>query len=296
MLFNRPFLSIIVIFHNMKREGKRTLYSLSSNYQENATSINYEVIAIDNNSQEKLSPEEATQYGENFHYIYNKTSSVSPVEAINHGVQLAKGKYIMVIIDGARILSPGIFKAATDISHLYKNPFIYTLGLHLGPDIQNKSISKGYTKKQEDNILNKINWKTNGYKLFDISSLAGSSANGFFGSLSESNCFIMLRKSYFAIGGMNPAFKTPGGGLVNLDFYQKACSAQSIQPVMLLGEGTFHQIHGGVATNVTPDKHPMKEFQEEYKSIYGKYWADDYSIEPIYFGSMKPEAKRFILK
>jgi hypothetical protein len=42
--------------------------------------------------------------------------------------------------------------------------------------------------------------------------------------------------------------------------------------VVVLGEGTFHQIHGGVMTNANPqDKRTRRElFEQEYRSIRGE--------------------------
>ena len=40
----------------------------------------------------------------------------------------------------------------------------------------------------------------------------------------------------------------PGGGLVNLDFYTRASLRSDVELVQILGEGTFHQFHGGAMT------------------------------------------------
>ena len=37
--------------------------------------------------------------------------------------------------------------------------------------------------------------------------------------------------------------------MVNHDLYRRACEADGAELVVLLGEGTFHQIHGGAATS-----------------------------------------------
>jgi len=236
MISSRPLLSIIVIFHNMQRESERTLFSLSREYQFESTHLRYEVIAIDNNSNESLSSDNVKKFGNNFTYHFYKTNSISPVDAINFGVDISKGKNLMVIIDGARILSPGIFKSTADILRLCQTPFIYTLGLHLGPKIQNQSILEGYNQNEEDKLLKSINWRKNGYQLNKISSLAGSSSQGYFGKITESNCFIVPKKVYKEVGGMNPAFQTAGGGLVNLDFFKKIHASNKITPFMLLAK------------------------------------------------------------
>jgi len=45
---HHSFLSVVVIFYNMRREAARTLFSLSTQCQQNLTADDYEVIAIDN--------------------------------------------------------------------------------------------------------------------------------------------------------------------------------------------------------------------------------------------------------
>ena len=65
-----PLLSIIVIFHNMRREARRTLYSLNTMYQTNVKCSDYEVIAIDNGSTKPLRPDEVCSYGSNFRYQF----------------------------------------------------------------------------------------------------------------------------------------------------------------------------------------------------------------------------------
>ena len=51
------------------------------------------------------------------------------------------------------------------------------------------------------------------------------------------------------LGGLDERFELPGGGLVNHDLYRRACDLPGAELVVLLGEGTFHQYHGGAATS-----------------------------------------------
>jgi hypothetical protein len=267
-----PHISVIIIFFNMRREAPRTLYSLTRGYQRGSEGIQYEVIAIDNGSTEPLSWEEVKSFGPEFRYHYFETRSCSPADAVNCGAEMAKGDFLTICIDGARILSPGILASINRMVTAYAAPFIYTLGFHLGPDIQNNSILKGYNQQVEDELLANSGWENDGYKLFNIASLAGSSIEGYLGPLAESNCFCIPKREFVKLGGFNPLFQTPGGGLVNLEFFQRACKLSGMTPVMLLGEGTFHQIHGGVATNVSMLEHPMESYQEEYRRIYNNRW------------------------
>ena len=100
------------------------------------------------------------------------------------------------MIDGARLLSPRIIKYALKALKMYDNPVVSTLAWHIGPDIQSVSVTKGYNKEVEDKLLENIHWREDGYRLFDISSLAGSSRNGYFMPIAESNCFFLKRKTH----------------------------------------------------------------------------------------------------
>ena len=73
----RPMLSIIVVFHQMRREAPRTLLSLSRAYQRGVEAIDYEVIAVDSRSSAPLDPAEVEAFGPEFRYLRHETESVS---------------------------------------------------------------------------------------------------------------------------------------------------------------------------------------------------------------------------
>lgn len=278
-------LSVVVIFFNMRREAQRTLYSLSKAYQKNIGDISYEVIAIDNGSSAPLEEDFVKAFGKNFRYIYFDASVPSPCKALNYGAQVARGRLITLCIDGARILSPGILYYSTIASRTYKNPFIYTLGMHIGSKAQNYLAEENYSQRDEDVLMDTVDWKQDGYSLFEISSVALSSGSGYFSKLNESNCITLPRSAYQKVGGFDERFKSAGGGLTNLDFFNKLNERSDMNPVMLLGEATFHQFHGGTATNVPPKDHPWKKMQEEYTLIRGKPYRP-HRRKPVYFGDV----------
>lgn len=282
---NEYDLSVILIFFNMRREAKRTLYALSQTFQKNIEGVSYEVIAIDNGSSEPIDENLVKSFGTNFRYIYFNADTPSPCAALNYGAQIAKGKWITLFIDGARIPSPGILHYSMLASRLYENPFIYTLGMHIGYKPQNYLAEENYSQKDEDVLLASVDWQKDGYVLFDISSVALSSKEGYFSKLLESNCVTISRTTFQQIGGFDEKFKSAGGGLVNLDFFNRINQVDDIKPVMLLGEATFHQFHGGTATNIPLKDHPWNKMAEEYQKIRGiPYQA--YYRKPVYFGGI----------
>ncbi|QLC26990.1 glycosyltransferase [Parasphingopyxis algicola] len=291
----KPALSIVVIFHEMRREAERTLFTLSPAYQRNVGPDDYEVIAIDNGSRKPLDAGFVTGFGRNFRHILFETGSPSPAAAVNRGIDTARGELVAVIVDGARMVSPGLVAATIGAAATRPDPFALTLAWHLGPDVQNVSMLDGYDQDTEDALLASIDWRGAGYALFDIATLAPSSRCGFRGGMpSECSWFAMRRDSYRRLGGFDERFQSPGGGLVNQDFLHRILAAPGIQPIVILGEGSFHQFHGGVATNVPMAEHPMPEFRAEYARIRGREFAPPRLPAPDYFGRIPARARRFL--
>lgn len=291
----QPALSIVIAIFNMEREAPRTLYSLSSNYQKGVGEQDYEVIVVDDGSSPPLSAEAIADLGPNFRYHYFDNSSPSPAGAINLGVRHSRGRTVGVMVDGARILSPGVVRYALHAFRVFKDPIVATLGFHLGPDLQNRSVLQGYNQQVEDQLLDSIRWSENGYGLFEISSLAGSSRNGWFLPIAESNSLFMSREAFDRLGGLDERFGCPGGGLVNLDLYVRCCELPDSELVVLLGEGNFHQIHGGVSTNIPEQSNNLhwKVSEEEYFRIRGKRFASP-TKQAQYIGHMPAPALRWL--
>jgi glycosyltransferase involved in cell wall biosynthesis len=272
----------------MRREAPRTLYSLSRSFQSLPADVPYEVLAVDNGSSDPLNEETVRSIGPEFRHIRFETASKSPCSALNRYIQEARHENVVVLIDGARILSPGVIRLTLAALRAFEHPFIYTLGMHVGYKPQNLLVAEGYNQQLEDMLLGTVDWKKNGYALFSISSVALSSKNGFFSRLSESNCFCAHKDDLVSVGMYNTGFTSPGGGLCNLDIFNRFNEAPWVQPVMLLGESTFHQFHGGFASNVTMEHHPWNNMAAEYEKVIGQPYENK-QRDPVYLGAMRPE-------
>ncbi|MDP9141143.1 MAG: glycosyltransferase [Pseudomonadota bacterium] len=286
-----PRLSIVVIFYNMAREAPRTLYSLSAAYQRDVSASDYEVIAIDNGSKQPLDAALTAQVGTNFSHIRIDNASPSPAAAINLGVARSRGAHVSIMIDGARMASPGIVRAALDCLERFDRAIVGTIGFHLGSESQTKSVNKGYNQQVEDKLLDSVDWRKNGYALYGIAALAGSSATAWLGTISESNFIFMPRAVYDELGGYDERFSEPGGGLVNLDFYKRAVELPGSTLLTLLGEATFHQFHGGTMTNRRQEEVPdeLARYRAQYEQIRGVPYVKPGRMATLY-GSVRAEA------
>ena len=264
----KPKVSIIVISYNMNRELPRTLLSLSLPYQKDIGRDEYEVILIDNGSKVPPTAADFAHLNLDVRVLSMDNPTKSPVPAINFGLKQVSGEIIGVYIDGARIASPRLIASARDAISYNQRSFVGSRGRYLGNKFQRVAIVEGYNQQAEDDMLAKSGWENDGYKLFDISVFDESSGPTWFDPVAESNSLFMWRSLWDELGGYAEGFITPGGGLVNLDTWKRACELPDTVPTLLLGEATFHQVHGGIATNGSLEK--VQEFYTEYFTIYGE--------------------------
>jgi glycosyltransferase involved in cell wall biosynthesis len=284
------FISIIICMYNMPREAPRTIVSALPPYQKKVNGNEYEVIVVDNGSSLPIDANFLKGLPETIKFAQYPGSSASPVFALNWAAtHVAKGNWIAFCIDGARILSDGLVAEWLKYASLNRQTFIHTLGWHLGPDVHMRASQTGYNQDIEDKLLENIDWYNHPARLFEVSTLAGSSDSGFFSTIRESNAFVVSRIMLEKIGYFNEHFSSPGGGLANLEFFSRYVTSEQVFPICLLGEGTFHQYHGGVATS---GKIEWDKVNEEYLSIVGKpYEAPRYST--MFAGAFKKELYKF---
>jgi hypothetical protein len=269
---------VVVVAHDMARELPRTLRSLLPPVQHVDPDLTTEIIVVDNGSPVPVAPPEDGAW----RVIRPDWLSPSPARAINLGLAEARGDLVGVFIDGARMASPGIVRHARLASRLHHRPVIGTVGFHLGPDIQQRTVRQGYDQSREDILLDEVRWWEDGYRLFEASTFGASSSRGWFGPLVETTALFLPRALWDELGGYDDRFEQPGGGLVNLDTWRRACLLPDSQVMVLLGEGTFHQVHGGVSSNAFVD--PWPRFHEEYLAIHGAPFAPP-NVEPILVGT-----------
>ena len=267
-------LSVIVVFYNMRREAARTLHSLSRTYQRGIEDLDYEVIAIDNGSKpdQVLGEEFVRSFGPEFRYIeLGEDATPTPVNALNRGLEVAAGSAIAFMIDGAHVLTPGVLRYGIAGLQAYEPAVAVVQQWYVGPGQQPDAMLNGYNQEVEDGLFGHIEWPTDGYQLFDIGHFIGE--RDWFDGLWESNCIFVPRKLLEQFGAFDERFSMPGGGYANLEFYERLGGAPGVNVVTLLGEGSFHQVHGGTTTNaVDPDarRATISGFADHFEELHGR--------------------------
>jgi glycosyltransferase involved in cell wall biosynthesis len=277
--------SVVVVAYNMARELPRTLHSLAPEYQLGVEAADYEVIVVDNGSAEPLDPAMLAAFPGRLRSTRLDPAPPTPARAANLGIEMAESDFVGLLIDGARMASPGLLARALLARCLAPRVIVATLGFHLGAGRHIDAGDAGYDQAAEDELLAGTGWEHDGYSLFSVSTLAASSARGWFAPMGESNGLFMAKSLWQELGGLSEEFALPGGGLSNHDLYRRACELDDVALVVLLGEATFHQIHGGAATSgrVTWDA-----MHDEYVRLRGRAYTPP-TKNRLYLGTV-PEA------
>lgn len=289
-------LSVVVVVYDMAREIPRTLQSLSRAYQQNCGDLSYEVLVIDNGSPNPVDESVITAAGPEFKYHRLQNPPPSPAYALNYGAEKARGETLCLMVDGAHLLTPGAFHKALGARKALTNAVVMLRYFYMGPGQQNETILLGYDKAREDQLLRGIDWPNNGYRLFEVGSpqvYRDFPVVTWFYKPLESNCLFMSAQHFRDIGGVEERFDIPGGGFLNLDLFKRACDDGDATPVMLIGEGSFHQIHGGATTNIAPDA--LAQIVETYKQQYREIRGGELtavSKDLYYFGHMPTLASK----
>lgn len=289
-----PAISLIVIFYRMARQAENTLYSLSTRHQRNVDRERYEIVAVENDSDDELGEERALAQGDNIRYFHRQEPGVSPVAAINFAFEQARGDLIGLIIDGARMASPRLVEHALLARKLAEHPLVVVPGYHLGDQEQHFHQSAGYDEAAERRLLEQCDWKRDGYALYDVSCFSGANAQGIFCPYLESNCLFFRRESFEKIGRADPRFDLPGGGSVNIFIYNQLARLPEARLIVLAGEGTFHQFHGGVTTAEVDDREAMLEtHRENLREVFGGPFRGTHR-EPLVLGTLPGQVQPFI--
>lgn len=278
----------------MARQAENTLHSLAAGFQQNVDASEYEVIAVENSSDDELGESRALAQGDNIRYFYRRETGVSPVPALNFAFEQCRGEMIGIIVDGARMVSPRVLEHVLMARRIFDYPLVVVPGYHIGDQEHHFNKTSGYNEQVEVELLTKTDWKNNGYDLFKISVFSGANPKGFLGRFLESNCLFCRRESFERIGRADPRFVLPGGGSVNIYMYHALTRLPESRLVVLAGEGSFHQFHGGVTTEEVDDRDErIRSHQKNLAQIFGGAFRG-FHRQPLILGVFPGQVQRFV--
>ena len=263
-------LSIIVATYEMQREAPRTIRTLLPPLQQDVEDFDYEIIIVDNgspNGPPDFSGVDFAGVEHRVRAIAPDIASPSPAAAINAAIDDAvQSDFVMICIDGARMVSKCAVARSLAILRRLPDAVTFLQSRHLGHNVQMAAVENGYCQSEEDQLLSTVAWERDADHLFDISVLAGCHDRSQPLLQNESNAITMARSTWEELGGFNAEFQSAGGGLVNLELFNRIVSRSAGPAILIAGEATFHQFHGGAATSA---RHYFAENKEEYRRITG---------------------------
>jgi hypothetical protein len=242
-----------------------------------------------------LGEREVAGFGRNFRYFLREETRPTPVFAVNFGAAAARGRTIGIMIDGARLLTPGAVRSILMARRMDERAVVAIPGYHLGDQLQQDALAAGYDSRTEAALLERIGWPRDGYRLFEVACFSGTSRPGFFRFPGESNCLCMSRTIWEAVGGCDERFDLPGGGQVNLDLYKRVVERDDTLLVTLIGEGCFHQFHGGVTTGTGSEaRRALIDAQvEQYRKLRGRKYKNP-RVRSVTLGLVPDAALKFV--
>jgi hypothetical protein len=291
----RPRLTLVLVVYRMPGQADRTLFSLSPAYQREVREEDYEVVVVENASDRMLGEAGARRHAGNVRYFAREETERTPVHAVNFGAGQTRARHVTIMVDGARMVTPGVVRNTLDVIAAAPHAVVTVPSYHLGHKMQQIAVNEGYDEAREAALLASIGWPADGYRLFEVGCFAGSYRSGVFVANRESNALTLSLDKWHAIGQMDARFNDFGGGTANLDLYKRALEHPDTPFYVLLGEGSFHQHHGGITTGtsqaVRGDLIPRILAQDA--AIRGEDRAPP-AAQPILYGRIHPPAWRFI--
>lgn len=262
-------ISFIVVAYNMEPQLRRTLTSLSPEYQ-GVGPEDIEVIIVDNGSSPPLGDDLRREFPF-ISAIMRVEGHPSPVFGLNQGIAKATREWVGLMIDGAHIVTPGVVSNLKGVSAQFANPVINVPQYIFGEVSQNLSsrLSVEEKFKREETVLLGLGWPENGYSLFSNAILPGETAFRYALDAIESNCLLVRRALLAEAGGFDERFDEPGGGLANIEIFERLIHRPDATYVAFAGEGSFHQDHHGTTTSPRPEERQalVRGYFERYRDV-----------------------------
>jgi len=278
------FISIIIPTFRHGWELSRVLWSLTA-LQKNISKDEYEIVVVNDEPEDPLVLDAVKSYflnGYNVRYIRNPISEQHGIKNAgrsgNIGARMyAKGDLLILMVDSARIVTPNaIFRTKSTFSEVGPDVCTTVLPYHIGKYYFDKS----WTVKQCRDLMEKIRWWEDPYKLKDHCADTYISKTG---RINESTFHGITKENFIKVGGWNEAFT--GWGLHNIDLWRRCVYPTpdvqeegvagkwgkiglGLAPLLLEKEATYHIHHEVTVKRILPNiKKDTAFIWKEYKRL-----------------------------
>ena len=261
--------SVIVVVYDMPQQALNTIRSLAPDHQQSVSARDYEIVVVENRSARTLSeadvvvppPTPVTCSGTKPVSPRAPRSTPAPAQP-----EVGPWRSWWTGTHGHPRVVAGILSAR----RMGRGTVVSVPGYHLGDRLHPEAAAQGWSAAQEQEMLQDLDWWAHGYRLFQRAVFSASCGDGYLVPMAESNCIALSRRMYRSLGGFDEGFQTLGGGYVNLDFYRRAVDAAR-RLVVLPGEGSFHQFHGGATTGApaSTGEALLAQMSAEYRRLRG---------------------------
>ena len=201
-------ISVIIAAYNIPKQLQRTLISCSPLYQK-FDGVPLEIIVVDNGSTVPLQKSDFVRFP-NVQQIIRIEGKPSPVFGLNEGIARARFSIIALMIDGAHLLTPGIFNHVRSLVAHMPRPVINVPQYMLGTVSQNLRPADNAFEREADD-LRALGWPEYGYTLFDYAVMVGEHYYRAPLDAIESNCLVTTRAVLDDCGGLRRALRRAGG-------------------------------------------------------------------------------------
>ena len=261
-------ITFVIAAYNIPKQLERTLFTCSAQYQ-SADPSQIEVIIVDNGSTPAV-PNSLRASHPEISKILRFEGDPSPVKGLNAAIAQAEFSNIALMIDGAHMLSPGVFKNAREVLTSMRRPVINVPQFMLG-DVSQNFGHVAWAFERESENLERLGWPRDGYSLFRYATRPTEFAQRGQLHFFESNCLISTKAVFDECGAFDERFDEPGAGMANVEMFWRLIHEPTNRYVVLPGEGSFHQDHGGTTTSLRPDerKSLVTEFRRTTEAVTG---------------------------
>jgi hypothetical protein len=193
-----PHVSIVVVLRASTEHGDDSLHSLSAHHQRHVESEDYEIVIVEEGPLPAFGRERATAHGDNVRHFHAPEGA-----SLDFLLERTRASLVGFVGVGPHLVTPRLVEHLLHAKKVSECPAVFVPEYRIG----------GGEKETAAALLATVDWRRNGYALFDIGGFRDDAYGGFFGTTAATNTVFLSKEAWRG---------TP-----------------TARPVLLAGEGVF---------------------------------------------------------